>query len=201
MPNRWTSQAFAGALALAGAAAVVGGVAVGFRSVFGDGEAWGAALGLVALGVGVQVAAVVLSVVGARGRGRPIVAMVYGGLALGVVGLYVLAQVQTHLHYRANPGTASLNPTEDGTGVEVESIVGRRRVRYDRCPGGDPDALSTGFDAQDGYLDVSRGSGRPYMRIYTEQAAEACLVDGSPVGADPLPGTPFRDGIPMGNRP
>ena len=197
-PSRWTSQAFAGALALAGAAAVVGGVALGFRAVFdpaGDGLV--EAFGLVALGAVVQVAAVGLSVVGARAREsrRPVVALVYGALALGVAGLYGLAQVQERAYYRANPGVAGIDPTEDGTGVEVESVAGRRTVRYDRCPGGDPGALSTGFKTGDGYVDVSRGSGRAYIRIYTARAVEECLVGGAPAGG-PLRGSPFRDGLP-----
>ena len=196
MPTRWTSQASAGGLALAGAAAVAGGVAVGFRSVFEPGyEAWPLALGLAALGVVAQGVAVVLSLVWSRGRGRPLIAMVYGALALGVAGLYALGQVQEWRYYRANPDVASIDPTEDGTGVEVESVVGRRTVRYDRCPGGDAETISTGFKTGDGYVDVSRGPGPPYMRIYTARAEEECLAGGVRA-REPIPGAPFRDGLP-----
>lgn len=183
-----------------GALATLAGMSGGSRRPTAPGVELTVGLGLliVLAGAVVQASAVVVSLARAwRRRVRPLVAMAYGGLALGVAGLYGLGHYQQGRYYRANPGTASVNPTEDGAGVEVRSVVGRRTVPYAQCPGGDPGALSTGFDARDGYIDVSRGAGPPYMRIYTARAAEDCLADGVPVRAAPVWTDPAPDaGVP-----
>lgn len=137
--------------------------------------------GVAWLGVALQVAAIGVSLVGAvRHRRVPVVALLYGLLALGVGANELRESARVQQWYRDTPGAFSLEPDTEARMIHVEDANDEWLVSFDACPGASRDRTA-GFGSrqQNGVADVSVGDAT-YMRLHVRARRIECLSPLSP---------------------
>ena len=140
-------------------------------------------LAMAVLGVGLQVAAIGVSVVGARQHGRwPVVASLYGLAVLAAGGAWAYEKYETRQWYRDNPEAFSVDWNEAGTEVGVRTGEGVWWVPVDQCPNVEDETHSEmGTQSRDGYVEVSVGSDVPHMRLHVSKQRVECLLTDLPL--------------------
>ena len=135
------------------------------------------------LGAGLQLAAIVVSVVGARQRGGwPVVASLYGLAVLAAIGAWAYEKYETQQWYRDNPEAFSIDWNEEGTEVGVRTGDGVWWVPVDQCPNVEDETIfEMGTQSRDGYVEVSVNSDVPHMRLYVDEQRVECLQTDLPL--------------------
>ncbi len=130
-----------------------------------------------------QVAAIFVSLVGARRRGGwPVVAFLYGLAGLVGVGAWAYDAYEARQWYRDNPEAFSIEWNEEGTEVGVRTGEGVWWVPVDQCPNVETETASEmGTQSLDGYIEVSVGSDVPHMRLYPSERRVECLLADLPL--------------------
>jgi len=158
------------------------------------------------LGVALQVAAIGVSLFGARQRGGfPVVASLYGLAVLAAVGAWALEKYEMQQWYRDNPEAFSLDWNEEGTEVGVRTGDGVWWVPVDECPGAGTDPmLGMGSMSRDDYVEIEFQSDRPHMRLHVSEQRVECLLTDLPLSdadlasalATALDAEPLRQYLP-----